>query len=87
MILEHISWIETFISIAILQNFVRQCVESYKDTQIGYLAEHYMWTWKIMGASLRVDVLVLTLITEWTSNHKPSKVWDEITYAFPNFNG
>ena len=23
----------------------------------------------------------------WISNHKPSKVWDEITYPFPNFNG
>ena len=21
------------------------------------------------------------------SNHKPNKVWDEITYPFPNFNG
>ena len=23
----------------------------------------------------------------WISNHMPSKVWDEITYLFPNFNG
>ena len=24
---------------------------------------------------------------EWISNHMPSKVWDEITYPFLNFNG
>ena len=28
-----------------------------------------------------------TLITAWISNHTPCKVWDEITYPFPNFNG
>ena len=30
---------------------------------------------------------VLTLIPAWISNHTPSKVWDEITYPFLNFNG
>ena len=29
----------------------------------------------------------LTLIPAWISNHMPSKVWDEITYPLPNFNG
>ena len=29
----------------------------------------------------------LTLIPAWISNHTPSKVWDEITYPFLNFNG
>ena len=29
----------------------------------------------------------LTLIPAWISNHKPSNVWDEITYPFLNFNG
>ena len=28
-----------------------------------------------------------TAATAWISNHIPSKVWDEITYPFPNFNG
>ena len=27
----------------------------------------------------------LTLISTWISNHMPSKVWDEITYSFPNY--
>ena len=31
--------------------------------------------------------MVLTLIPAWISNHMPSKVQDEITYPFPNFNG
>ena len=29
----------------------------------------------------------LTLIPAWKSNHMPSKVWDEITYPFPNIKG
>ena len=29
----------------------------------------------------------LILIPAWISNHMPCKVWDEITYPFPNFNG
>ena len=28
----------------------------------------------------------LTLIILRISNHMPSKVWDDITYPFPNFN-
>ena len=29
----------------------------------------------------------LAIIPAWISNHMLSKVWDEITYPFPNFNG
>ena len=29
----------------------------------------------------------LTLIPAWISKHMPRKVWNEITYPFPNFNG
>ena len=29
----------------------------------------------------------LTLIPAWISKHTLRKVWDEITYPFPNFNG
>ena len=29
----------------------------------------------------------LTLIQAWINNHIPGKVWDEITYLLPNFNG
>ena len=30
--------------------------------------------------------LLLTLIPAWISNYIHCKVWDEITYPFPNFN-
>ena len=36
-----------------------------------------------------LEPILLTWINfdpAWISNHKPSKVWDEITYPFPNFN-
>ena len=36
-----------------------------------------------MNASFKI----LTLIPAWISNHMLSKVWDEITYPFLNFNG
>ena len=29
----------------------------------------------------------LTLSQAWISNHMSSKVWSQITYPFPNFNG
>ena len=30
---------------------------------------------------------ILTLNPVWISNHMPNKMWDEIIYSFPNFNG
>ena len=29
----------------------------------------------------------LTFITAWINNHMHTKVWNEITYSFPNFKG
>ena len=29
----------------------------------------------------------LTMIPAWARNHMSNKVWEEITYPFPNFNG
>ena len=29
----------------------------------------------------------MILTPAWIANHMASKVWDEISYAFPNFNG
>ena len=31
-------------------------------------------------------LLTETLIPAWINNHMPSKMWDEISYPFPNFN-
>ena len=36
---------------------------------------------------LTVDMTWLILIPVWISNHMPNKMWGEITYLFPNFNG
>ena len=33
------------------------------------------------------NTFILTCIPAWISGHMPSKVWDEIIYPFPNFNG
>ena len=32
------------------------------------------------------EITTLNFIQAWTSNHMPCKLWDEITYLFPNFN-
>ena len=37
--------------------------------------------------SLLLTLWATHLIPAWISNYIPSKVWDEITYPFPNFNG
>ena len=34
-----------------------------------------------------MSTIAVTPFIAWISNHKPSKVWDEITYPFLNFNG
>ena len=31
--------------------------------------------------------LVMSKIAVWMNNHIPSKVWDNVAYPFPNFNG
>ena len=33
------------------------------------------------------SVASFTNIPAWMSNHMPRKLWNEITYPFPNFNG
>ena len=35
---------------------------------------------------LKVYIWISILIPTWISNHMPSKVWDDITYPFSNFN-
>ena len=48
------------------------------------------FAWSCMGGLQHWDPFCqhrLTLIPVWISNHMPSKVWDEITCQFPNFNG
>ena len=41
----------------------------------------------LMTAVAPFTNMVLTLIPAWIGNHMPRKVWNGITYPFPNFNG
>ena len=34
-----------------------------------------------------LEPLLLTLVSAWISSYIHHKVWDEITYPFPNVNG
>ena len=51
--------------------------ETYKDAQLKFGNEWIISLWWHR----------LILIVAWISNHMPSKVSDEITHPFPNFNG
>ena len=42
------------------------------------------WIESFLGAPF--TNMGLTLIPTWICNHMHHKVWDEITYPFPNFN-
>ena len=54
-------------------------------------------SWYTNTKSCSTNVLLLHISTRlsgryhfnpaWTSNHRPNKLWDEITYPFPNLNG
>ena len=47
------------------------------------------WSNRLLHLSLPIlsHPPVAPLIQAWICNHMPSKVWDEITYPFLNFNG
>ena len=48
-------------------------------------------SYKIANVQFLVDVVDIAMfyiyMVIWISNHMHSKVWDEITYPFLNFNG
>ena len=54
---------------------------------------YFTLIWQIVGICTRWDLrhrqiwYWIILIPACLSNHIPSKMWDEITYPFPNFNG
>ena len=49
--------------------------------------QSYINTKHELGHNSDCRLTYINLIPAWLSNHIPSKVWDEITYPFPNFNG
>ena len=57
---------------------------NYKTTQHSDVT----WAWRrVMGFYILVHYFGGKLLPAWKSNHMPSKMWDEIIYPFPNFNG
>ena len=59
-------------------------------TTLGFLCSMYSCGNASGLAYTSMDPLCwhrLILIPAWIDNHRPTKVWDEITYPFPNFNG
>ena len=38
-------------------------------------------------SGFNITCIIMDFIVAWISNHVPGKVWNEITYPFPNFNG
>ena len=50
-----------------------QCISITRPNNVWYIVDH-----KLSGAPL---------IPAWLSNYIHCRVWDEITYPFPNFNG
>ena len=47
-----------------------------------------VWRYALLSfcSGARFDQHGLVLIAAWISNHMSDKVWDDITYPFPNFN-
>ena len=69
---------------------------SWRRKEAGHQRPWHWSTWNILVSArekltdqvtLLLLLLLLTSITAWISNDIPSKMWDEITYPFPNFNG
>ena len=50
------------------------------------LAQMDSWMQSVIDTSSPFYQHWLTLIPTWICNHMPSKLWDEITYPFLNFN-
>ena len=46
-----------------------------------------MVIWKNKLNESRGPIYSHVSTSTWITNHMPSKVWDESTYQFPNFNG
>ena len=47
----------------------------------------HCWPWPGDQGHLLLTWITVTLIPTWISNYIHYKVWDEITYPFPNFSG
>ena len=55
-------------------------------SSVSYMNDYFLMMFKLVIWGL-VYKQGLTLITSWISNYIHYKVWDEISFALPNFNG
>ena len=68
--------------------FLRLCIYANNDNYVDYKHKHN----EVICDVLKINTNNiywhgLTLIPAWISNHTSSKLWAEITYPYPNFNG
>ena len=69
---------------------INDCITTTKQSTTKPCAYFLGYTvWNEWNLCFRVPFYScgLTLIPSWISNHISGKVWDEIIYSFPNFNG
>ena len=59
---------------------------SLASTTVMHSTDSIWFLWAADSSSLFYQY-GLTIIPAWIINRKPSKVWDEVAYLFPNFNG
>ena len=70
-------------TVSILVFIVMTTVALYQDIISYHIVEY--WASQIPEALYWHGLTLIML--GWIINHRPSKVWDEITYPFPIFNG
>ena len=66
-----------------MNSILKGCLYLYHPDRSRTCCNHHV----LLFTRVHVYRHRLTLISTWISNHMPSKVWDEITYPFSNFDG
>ena len=89
----HLSW--EVISLWALS--LRMSISTFRSHQRWHISRHWVLSiilWHFWGESMQhikhelwPILHGLSLFPALETNHIPLKVWDEITYPFPNFNG
>ena len=69
--------------------FIKWCVWFIVCQVVIHVSLHLLWVGDTIwccGSGWGNDGMSPGHVLAWISNHMPDKVWDEITYPFPNFN-
>ena len=83
MNLNYINWDNTWsFYVSFIQSVGTHCwIRSQRVPTNRVVLTHHV------GGLLQYRIPSETTTGSWISNHMTNKVWDEITYPFPNFNG